>query len=110
MFYLTGGVAYGGVRDNVTSINGFPLGAGATRASFNLNQTRAGWTAGAGIEHLFSGSNWTARAEVRYTDLGTTTVNCTSGTITCVGPVSGTYRANFANTLWTGVVGIGYKF
>jgi outer membrane immunogenic protein len=112
LFYLTGGVAYGGVRDNVTWINGafsgFP--PGSTRASFNLDQTRVGWTAGAGIEHLFSGSNWTARAEVRYTDLGSTTVNCTNGTFTCSGSGFGTYRANFTNTLWTGVVGIGYKF
>jgi outer membrane immunogenic protein len=108
LFYITGGVAYGGVRDNVTVINGpFAVAPGAVRLSWNANQTRVGWTAGFGLEHMFG--NWTARAEARYTDLGTTTVACTKGTFVCTN-AGGTYRASFSNTLWTGMVGLGYKF
>ena len=34
--------------------------------------SHSGWTAGAGVEYAFT-NNWLARAEYRYTDLGTAT-------------------------------------
>jgi outer membrane immunogenic protein len=52
--YATGGVAWGNVSTP-------PLSA--------LDGTRTGWTVGAGVEYAFD-SNWSARAEYRYTDLG----------------------------------------
>jgi outer membrane immunogenic protein len=110
LFYITGGVAYGNVRDNLTNINGVnPFGppAGTVRASWNQDQTRIGWTAGFGLEHMFG--NWVGRAEVRYTDLGHSSTSCINGTVTCTG-AGGTYRADFSHTLWTGMVGLAYKF
>ncbi len=56
MPYVTGGLAYGDIR---ASTPGF---AGA-------NTTKAGWTAGAGLEFALAG-NWTAKAEYLYVDLG----------------------------------------
>jgi outer membrane immunogenic protein len=36
-------------------------------------QTRAGWTAGGGVEYALT-NNWTAKIEYLYYDLGTTTL------------------------------------
>ena len=52
-----------------------------------------------------------ARAEVRYTDLGSNTVACTSLSTNNECFSSPTqYRGQFSNQLWTAVVGVGYKF
>jgi outer membrane immunogenic protein len=110
LFYLTGGVAYGNVRDNVTIINGTnspPAFVGVARASWNQDTTRVGWTAGFGLEHMFG--NWVGRAEVRYTDLGHSSTSCINGTQICTN-AAGTYRADFSHTLWTGMAGLAYKF
>jgi len=110
LFYLTGGVAYGNVRDNVTILNGVnvpPAFVGTVRASWNQDTTRVGWTAGFGLEHMFG--NWVGRAEVRYTDLGHSSTSCINGTTLCTN-AGGTYRADFSHTLWTGMAGLAYKF
>jgi outer membrane immunogenic protein len=110
LFYFTGGVAYGNVRDNITVLNGASLfgpPAGSVAVSWNQDKTRVGWTAGFGVEHMFA--NWVARAEARYTDLGNSSVGCTNGTQVCT-TTNGTYRADFSHTLWTGMVGLAYKF
>jgi outer membrane immunogenic protein len=103
LFYLTGGLAFGGVKISAVSRNA----AGVVLDSMSVSDTKVGWTAGVGLEHMFAGK-WTARAEVRYTDLGSSTVNCT-GTSICQ-PGATTYRGQFSNQLWTGMVGLGYKF
>jgi len=54
--YLTGGLAYGGVRASNSLF-------GATRT------TQIGWTVGAGFEMAF-GSQWSAKLEYLYVDLG----------------------------------------
>jgi len=65
LFYLTGGVAYGGVSVDRS--------AGAAFAPFiGSSDWRTGWTAGGGIEHAFT-PRITARLEYRYTDLGSNT-------------------------------------
>ncbi len=46
-----------------------PAPAGTVETS---NNTRSGWTAGAGIEWGIT-QNWTARVEYLYVDLGTST-------------------------------------
>jgi outer membrane immunogenic protein len=56
MPYVTGGVAFGGVT---ATVPGFP----------GQSDTKAGWTAGAGVEFALAG-NWTAKAEYLYADLG----------------------------------------
>jgi outer membrane immunogenic protein len=97
LFYATGGLAYGGVKNSVSF----------TSTSPDLlvdDRTRVGLTVGGGIEHLFS-DRFTARAEFRYTDFGSNTVSNkpfgSSGT---------TYRGRFSNQLLTGMLGLGYKF
>ena len=93
LFYLTGGVAAGGVKNSVQ------VGPDILSES----KTRVGWTIGGGVERRFA-SNWTARAEVRYVDLGR------SDTV-CGGPGGCTqYSGTFKNSLIEGLVGIGMKF
>jgi outer membrane immunogenic protein len=55
LFYGTGGVAFGDIKNNGASV------------------TRTGWTAGLGVEAALT-QNVTGRIEYRYTDLGTATV------------------------------------
>lgn len=54
LFYATGGGAFGDIRANVNTTW--------------QNQTKAGWTAGAGVEAAFA-DNWTARIEYLFVDL-----------------------------------------
>jgi outer membrane immunogenic protein len=69
LFYVTGGAAYGGVKDQITRTSG-----GST-SSFSFDQTKGGWTIGAGLENKLDifgllGPNWTTRTEYLYVDLG----------------------------------------
>jgi outer membrane immunogenic protein len=57
--YVTGGFAYGDVRDQI----------GLAGANFSNSNVRTGWTAGAGVEYAIT-HNLTAKAEYLYTDLG----------------------------------------
>jgi outer membrane immunogenic protein len=75
LVYVTGGVAFGHVKDSFEVRSA----TSARLASFTQNKTKVGWTAGVGVEHMFS-PHWTARAEFRYVDLGTTAVACSSAT------------------------------
>jgi outer membrane immunogenic protein len=99
LLYLTGGLAFGHVKDNSTPFNvGIPAG------SLDQNGTKAGWTAGVGIEHMLT-ANWSVKGEFRYVDFGTSKASCTSGGINCAN-----YRSEFGNTLKMGLVGLNYKF
>ncbi len=72
------------------------MAASRIRSPFLISRS-ASWT----TRHLFS-NHLTLRGEVRYTDLGSDTVSST---------VWGqTYRGKFSNSLWTGTIGLGYKF
>ena len=68
LFYVTGGLAIGNPSSSVTSVStpGFNW-AGSTSAS-----TRAGYTAGAGVEWAIA-PNWSVKAEYLYVDLGSRT-------------------------------------
>jgi outer membrane immunogenic protein len=105
LFYVTGGAAFGNVRNSAIHTNPAPA---PIRGSFLQDTTKTGWTVGGGIEHMF-GPHWTARAEARYVDLGRSTVNCTPGTSNCL-TFPGTYRGEFRNTLLIGLVGVDFKF
>jgi outer membrane immunogenic protein len=71
--YVTGGLAYGGVKASdtlsQTGTNGF-AGAG----SGSLSGTRAGWTLGAGLEWMVA-PQWSVKAEYLHYDLGTSSFN-----------------------------------
>lgn len=60
MLYGTAGLAYGKVKLEGTDVSGLKDSA---------SKTRAGWTAGAGVEHAFT-DNVTLKTEYLYTDLG----------------------------------------
>jgi outer membrane immunogenic protein len=67
LFYLTGGLAVAQINTQYTTLAGNIFANPPGSSSFS--STRVGWTLGAGLEYAFA-SNWTARAEYRYTDYG----------------------------------------
>jgi outer membrane immunogenic protein len=85
--FVTGGLAYGNAYVST------PGGA--------VDRTKAGWTAGAGVEYAFMGP-WSAKLEYLYVDLGSTT--CDSAT--CVLPADATvdFTANIVR------LGVNYRF
>jgi outer membrane immunogenic protein len=87
LVYATGGLAYGGIRNNG---NGFAAGVTATTAAGFVNpvnglagptsafiggvtthgsSTKTGWTVGAGAEYAIT-NNWTVKAEYLYANFG----------------------------------------
>jgi outer membrane immunogenic protein len=73
----TGGLAYGTVKTDVllatTTAAGVPIAVTGSGSS-----DRAGWTVGVGGEWAF-GSNWTAKIEYLYMDIGTSTATAVLG-------------------------------
>jgi outer membrane immunogenic protein len=92
LLYGTGGLAVGGV-DNSWIFIGCPCSLVENR------ETRVGWTAGGGIEHVIA-SNLTAKAEVLYVDLG-------RGNAT---DIFGDYISRFKNTAVVGRLGVNLKW
>jgi outer membrane immunogenic protein len=88
--YVTGGVAYGDVHIQDS--------AGAVHAG----TTRAGWTAGGGIEYALN-QNWSVRAEYLYIDLGSGGVPCATVLGSC-----GISTQTFTESVARG--GIDYRF
>jgi outer membrane immunogenic protein len=67
--YVTGGLAYGGVKTSVSESLPGPGGA-VVLSSAGISETRTGWTIGSGVEAALGG-NWTGKLEYLYLDLGT---------------------------------------
>ena len=65
MPYVTGGLAIGNIRTSGPAL-------------FGNDQTNAGWTVGGGLEFALP-SNWTAKVEYLYVDLGNNNNNCGVG-------------------------------
>jgi opacity protein-like surface antigen len=84
LIYGTGGVAYGQVVHNAAFADNFltPAAAGfafGTAAKGFYDDTRIGWTAGGGVEWMLGNlnpllTNFSAKLEYLYTDLGSTTI------------------------------------
>jgi outer membrane immunogenic protein len=68
LLYATGGLAYGEVKDSANTF--FTT---AEQMPVSVNQTKVGWTAGAGAEWMFA-HNWSAKLEYLFVDLGKTSV------------------------------------
>jgi len=88
LLYATGGLAYGGARSDTTivqSIDDPPLATLKTSGSFS--KTRVGYAVGAGGEWMLS-SNWSAKLEYLYYDLGSVTY-ATGGLASDIGAVIG---------------------
>ena len=85
LLYGTNGLAYGGVKSS-TAITGFVApGVGSnTTGAANSNNARVGWTLGAGAEWRFA-SNWSAKIEYLYYNLGSSTYSVPNTTITGAG-------------------------
>ena len=101
MFYGTGGLAYADVRHTVTTSFAATGGAVLTGTS---DDTRFGWTAGAGFEWGFV-PNWSLKAEYLYYDLGDTTVTGRTALFPAF-----TTSTTFENTGHIARVGINYRF
>lgn len=85
MPYITGGAAYGNVK--------------ASSALGSADDTRFGWTLGAGAEFAIAGP-WTAKVEYLYADLGDFTCN----TCTATPPANVEYKTNIVRA------GLNYRF
>jgi outer membrane immunogenic protein len=106
LLYVTGGLAVGNVSGSwdLTSTNGYAKTGSA-------NETRVGWTVGAGVEHAFL-PNWTVKLEYLYTDLGT--INYTSAYVpgSTFAPPGSNYVERLSQdfTFHTVRVGVNYRF
>lgn len=80
--YVTGGLAYGGIKSNLATVAAFPgtLGNGTFGANVanggagGYSNTRIGYTIGGGVEWMFAPS-WSVKAEYLYYDLGSVGYN-----------------------------------
>lgn len=83
LLYVTGGGAYGTVKTDLAlasfTANGTPISLVASNKS-----DRFGWTVGAGIEGMFA-SNWSAKLEYLYVDLGSVGASVTLPTAGALG-------------------------
>jgi outer membrane immunogenic protein len=86
LFYGTAGGAFGNIQANT-----------AMSSSFQ-STTKAGWTAGAGVEAAFA-DNWTARIEYLFVDLQNGSFGLPAG-----GPATVKFDANLVR------LGVDYKF
>ena len=89
LLYVTGGLAYGGVKSDATIAQSVTNTAGpppATLTSGSFSGTRVGYVVGGGGEWMLS-SNWSAKLEYLHYDLGSATY-ATGGLANDVGPTS----------------------
>jgi outer membrane immunogenic protein len=117
LVYGIGGVAYGDVTLNESFIANESLGPTsfpAITAKHNWTKTRIGWTAGAGVEWMFE-SQWSAKIEYSYYDLGTVKSNFALNQINNVGVQPTLWAsANVRSSAWftagTLLAGLNYYF
>jgi outer membrane immunogenic protein len=106
LLYATGGLAVGNVSGSwdLTSANGYAKTGSA-------NETRVGWTVGAGVEHAFA-PKWTVKLEYLYTDLGS--INYTSAYVpgSTFAPPGANYVERISQdfTFHTVRAGVNYRF
>jgi outer membrane immunogenic protein len=100
MPYVTGGFAYGGVRNNAS----FGGGGLATNT-----QTQTGWTVGAGAEYALD-RHLSFKAEYLYVDLGSQDLTGNFGTFNA--PAVGLFNADVREKTNANVVrvGLNYRF
>jgi outer membrane immunogenic protein len=118
LVYGTAGLAYGGVHAT-TSISQADAGivGGPTvvgyGSSASISQTRAGWTAGGGVE-MQLGPRWTAKAEYLYYDLGSVSYGLPNLVANVPGVIAPTWVASAQSTAkFNGDIvrlGLNYKF
>ncbi|MCK1483059.1 MULTISPECIES: outer membrane protein [unclassified Bradyrhizobium] len=104
LFYGTGGLAFGEIKTTGTMSGFTPAGVAVGSVGSN-STTRAGWTAGVGVEGKIT-QNWSAKLEYLYMDLG----RFGSGPFT-LAPLS-TISANVSSRFTDHILraGINYQF
>jgi outer membrane immunogenic protein len=116
LVYVTGGFAYGGINSTTAitqmialpdpSIPAFATGGGTT--------TRVGGTVGGGVEWGFLWTNWSAKAEYLYYNLGTNTYTLPLAIVSVAvpGAVAGSATATVSNRFSGSIarVGLNYRF
>ena len=106
LLYVTGGAAWGGLRENDTiNIETLPPFAA------NFNSTLGGWVAGAGIEARVWG-NWTAKLEYLHLDLGNTTNTATLARQSVGAFAAGPFVLTTTSSIRDDIIraGLNYKF
>lgn len=111
--YVTGGLAYGHDRmsEAVTQHSGtggpvYNSGVGS------FDETRVGWTAGAGIEYAFT-RNWSAKFEYLHVDLGNKNSVFTGNMLTPAGTYAGAWAQDGLNSRLdfdAFRIGVNYRF
>ncbi len=106
LLYLTAGLAYGEVANNVVYNSAkFPT---SNTPYFNIDSTRIGWVVGSGLEYALA-PNWTVKGEAIYAQLNTATGSWTSpGSPTF--PANAVLNARFDTSVAVVRVGLNYKF
>ncbi|MBR0693497.1 outer membrane protein [Bradyrhizobium lablabi] len=95
LWFISGGAAVGELRHRYdAALNG------GLANTFAQTDTRWGWTAGAGVEYMFT-PNWSGKIEYNYIDLGKSTIQYT--------PLIAN-RSEFNDTFHTVKVGLNYHF
>jgi outer membrane immunogenic protein len=103
LIYGTGGIAFTSFNTSITDTTGFFTGVPGTNTT--ISNTRAGWTAGGGLEYAIT-DNWWVRAEYRYSNFGTTTDYPFPGVL----PTGGFVAAQHHLTENQAQVGFSYRF
>jgi outer membrane immunogenic protein len=104
LLYATAGLAVTNLR-YAEAFSDNQVGALATQAAA-VSQTRAGWTAGAGLEAKLA-ANWTGKIEYFYADLGS--VSTTSRLVT-INPANGGDTFNQSANLRSNIVRVGVNY
>ena len=107
LLYITGGLAYANFNRNITVFEDAP----ATTASFSADNTRWGWTAGAGFEWAFA-PNWSLKSEFLYMRFKNDEVNFTGQTINGInfGVPGRSYAFDRQDDAWITRVGVNYRW
>jgi outer membrane immunogenic protein len=104
LLYGTAGVAYGQTSaDQVASV----IPCCLVTAVSSVNENHIGWTAGAGVEWMYS-RNWSVKAEYLYTDLGSADYRFIGRTFVGTPHTTDSFPADL--TFHTVRVGVNYKF
>jgi outer membrane immunogenic protein len=76
LWYVTGGAAWARVESNYVLTSSLPAVTFASPVSVGFATNKGGWTVGGGVETClgtFGSSNWSAKLEYLYVDLGSIT-------------------------------------
>jgi len=120
LWYATGGLAWGTVRDDVAFAGaagpvfvGLQAGGPFLPGGATVSRTKLGWTLGAGVETKLD-SRWSAKIEYLYVDLGTVSeafaipINPAFGAAFTAGSAMATHNAHITDNLVR--AGVNYKF